>query len=170
MGWIVLLAALSVMGHVLLAAGRKASVPRSLTAGETVPGAWCVPCNSGTAVRVPLHPGPDTGQPPIAHLTVCASCGTRYMPAAPVVTLGEARWHWPRPWTAVLWRIHRRDSARRGTLPSSCAYRDCRKPGWFDCAWYQAVDDGRIRWMFCGIKHRRQWLEIREPASVAQAL
>jgi hypothetical protein len=161
-GWLVLITLLTIAGHVLLAAGRAQQQPRPLpvTAGDTVAGVWCVPCNAPVAVRVPLRHG-DDGTPPTAWLTVCAMCGTRHMPSVPAVTIAQAPRRRPRPWLAVQWRAHRRDCARRGTRPVACALGDCPRPGWADCAWYEAVDDGRIRWMFCGRKHRREWLATR---------
>jgi hypothetical protein len=80
------------------------------------------------------------------------------MPSIPAVDLTPARRSWPRPWLALLWWYQRRDCARRGITPRACALGGCPRPGWWDCAWYEALDDGRIRWLFCSPKHRRQWL------------
>lgn len=158
----VLLVVISLGAHVLLAAGRAQNKPQ-LTAGDTEHGAWCVPCGAPVAVRVPLRHGDSITV--VAYLTVCASCGTRHIPAVPVVTLSRPRWQRPRPWLAFLWLLHRRDSARRGRAGVACAMPGCERPGWWDCAWYEAVDDGRIRWMFCGHRHRSEWLQTRQPAS-----
>jgi len=154
---LVLLGALTIAGHLLLTAGLAQRNRPPLTAGESQPGAWCVPCNAPVAVRVPLRYGPDSSAAAQTWLTVCASCGQRRMPSAPVVTLNRPRWR-PRPFLALAWRAHRRDCARRGVTPAGCAYGACPRPGWWDCAWYEAVEDGRIRWMFCGARHRARWL------------
>jgi hypothetical protein len=159
---VLLLVLVSLAGHVLLAAGRAQNTPQ-LTAGDTEHGVWCVPCSAPVAVRVPLRYGDSVAQ--VSYLTVCASCGTRQIPAVPVATLTRPRWRRPRPWVAVLWWLHRRDSARRGRTGVACAIRGCDRPGWWDCAWYEAVDDGRIRWMFCGHRHRREWLQATQPDS-----
>lgn len=130
-----------------------------ITAGETQTDVWCAPCNAPVAVRVPLHLG-SPEYAPAAYLTVCASCGTRYMPSVPVVTLTRAsRWRRPRPVLALLWWAHRRDCRRRDVTSTGCALGDCPRPGWWDCAWYEAVDEGRIRWLFCTGKHRDEWLQ-----------
>jgi hypothetical protein len=154
---VLLLVLISVAGHVLLVAGRAQNTPQ-ISAGETEPGVWCVPCNAPVAVRVPLRYGPE-GSPAIGWLTVCASCGTRHMPSVPVAVLTRPRWRRPRPWLAFLWHLHRRDSARRGRAGVACAMPGCQRPGWWDCSWYQAVDDGRLRWCFCGTRHRTEWFQ-----------
>jgi hypothetical protein len=131
-----------------------------IVAGETATGVWCVPCNASVAVRVDLHSG-DTASLPAAQLTVCASCGTRFIPATPQVTITatpQPRRRRPRPWLAFTWWRYHRECTRRGLSPTGCAVTSCPRPGWHDCAWYQPVDGGRIRWVFCGRKHRRQWL------------
>jgi hypothetical protein len=158
---IVLVVVLSLAGHVLLAAGRAQNKPQ-LTAGDTEHGVWCEPCNAPVAVRVPLRYGDSITV--AGWLTVCASCGTRHMPAVPVAMLTRPGWRRPRPWLALLWHLHRRDSARRGRTPVACAMPGCERPGWWECAWYEAVDDGRIRWMFCSARHRREWLQSRHAA------
>lgn len=127
-----------------------------LTAGETRPDVWCEPCSANVAIRIPLHYG-DVGRPVIAHLTVCASCGTRYLPSVPVATLAARPWRIPNPVLAVLWTVHRRASAKRGVRPVPCAYGDCRRPGWRDCSYAEPVDGGVVTWMFCGKRHRRAW-------------
>lgn len=157
-GVLVLVLLATLLGHVLLAAGRAQNTPQ-IEAGETEHGVWCVPCNAPLAVRVPLRQGDDVD--PVAYLTVCAECGTRSMPSKPRVQLERAPWRLPRPWLALLWRLHRRDCQRRGHPAVACALGNCQQPGWHDCAWYEAVDDGRIRWMFCGARHRREWLTGR---------
>jgi hypothetical protein len=130
-----------------------------IVAGDTEGGVWCVPCNAPVAVRVPLHIG-DLGSPPAALITVCAACGNRSIPHIPSVTITPPPRRMPRPWLAIQWRAQRRDCARRGVTLQACAMPGCPRPGWWDCAWFQAVDDGRIRWLFCGAKHRREWLEL----------
>jgi hypothetical protein len=120
-----------------------------------------VPCNAHVAVRVALHIG-DTSQPAAALLTVCASCGNRFIPVTPQVTIEQTtaprRRGWPRPLLAFTWWRYRRECRRRGLHPTGCAVTECPRPGWHDCAWFEAVDDGRIRWVFCGSRHRKQWL------------
>jgi hypothetical protein len=60
--------------------------PQVIVAGETAAGVWCVPCNAPVEVRGPLPPG-SRGPDPAAEITVCASCGNRFIPFALVVTL-----------------------------------------------------------------------------------
>ena len=132
-----------------------------IVAGETATAVWCVPCNAPVAVRVPLHLG-DLGQPEAAQLTVCASCGNRFIPVTPQVRIEQAapRWRgWPRPILAFTWWRYRRECARRGLTPTGCRVTSCPRPGWHDCCWFEAVDLGRIRYVFCGTRHRRRWLE-----------
>lgn len=160
---IVLVVILSLAGHVLLAAGRAQNRPQ-LTAGDTEHGAWCAACNAPVAVRVPLRYSDSIMV--AGWLTVCAMCGTRHMPSTPVASLARAGWQRPRPWLAVLWRLHRRESARRDRPAVACAVDGCERPGWWDCAWFEAVDEGRIRWMFCSGKHRREWLDSRRPEAL----
>jgi hypothetical protein len=125
-----------------------------------------VPCNAPVAVRVPLHIG-DLGQPAAAELTVCASCRNRFIPVTPQVTRTPVRpSRRPRPWLAWTWWRYRRECTRLGLPVRECAMDGCPRPGWHECAWYQAVDLGRIRWVFCGRRHRRQWLEANVTGGV----
>lgn len=128
-----------------------------IVAGDVQDGVWCPPCNAATRIRVPLHNRGRHG-PVIANLEVCVSCGMSFLPSVPVVTVTRPGWQRPRPVLAFEWWLHRRASARAGRPAVACAVQACRKPGWWDCCWYEAVDDGRVRWMFCGGKHRRAWL------------
>src|SRR5258707_8876893 len=99
--------------------------PSVITAGETEPDVWCVPCNAPVAIRIPLYLG-DTGTPPAAWLTVCASCGNYAIPHVPSVTLTHPpRWRTPRPWLALQWRLQRPDCAARRITPRGCAVPGC---------------------------------------------
>jgi hypothetical protein len=139
-----------------------------IVAGDTLTGVWCVPCNAPVAVRVPLHLG-DLGRPVAAELTVCASCGTRFIPVTPQVTLNElSRRHRFRPLLAVSWWRYRRECASRDLTPTGCAVADCPRPGWHDCCWWETVEFGRIRWVFCGRSHRKQWLGSKSLVAMAR--
>jgi hypothetical protein len=132
---------------------------RRIVAGQTDTNVWCRPCNAHTAVRVALHLG-GIGPHPAAYLTVCASCGTRFIPQAPQVTVTRPPRRRPRPLLALSWWRYRRECARRRLAVTGCALDGCPKPGWHDCCWYEPDEYGRIRWVFCGRKHRRRWLDI----------
>ena len=129
-----------------------------VVAGETVTGVWCVPCNAPVAVRVPLYLG-DLGPAPAAEITVCASCGNRFIPSAPVAMLTRPARRRPRPWLAFTWWRYRRECGRLGLAVRGCAVETCPRPGWHECAWFEAVELGRIRWVFCGRRHRQKWFE-----------
>ena len=115
-------------------------------AGDLVDGVWCPNCAAPVRIRIPLHLA-SRHRPPVAQLEVCMSCGHRYIPVTPHVHVTEVskERQWPRPWLAVLWWINRRDSvgARRPSV--GCAVAECREPGWWDCAWFEATDYGTIR-------------------------
>ena len=132
-----------------------------IVAGEPRHGVWCPACNEPVRVRVPLHIG-HLQAPVAAYLEVCALCGHSYIPALPVVALVPQTHPWwhrrPRPVLAAAWRVHRRLAARDHRPAAGCALGACPRPGWHACCWFQRTDDGVIRWVFCGRRHRRQWL------------
>jgi hypothetical protein len=115
-----------------------------VVAGETVTGVWCVPCNAPVAVRVPLHLG-DLTQAAAAEITVCASCVNRFIPSTPQVTVSRLARRRPRLWLAfTLWR-YRHQCGRLSLAVRGCAIEECPRPGWHECACYEAVELGRIR-------------------------
>ena len=130
-----------------------------LAAGAVVTGRWCPRCDAPLRVAVPVHAGTPGGAL-LATIEVCAGCGEGHIPAVPVVTISapsrrEARL---RVWLRIQWWLHGREAARAGHPVTGCAVPECRRPGWWDCAWYESVDGGRVRWVFCGRRHRSQWL------------
>jgi hypothetical protein len=133
-----------------------------IVAGGLVDGVWCPNCAAPVRIRIPLHLG-SRHRPPAAHLEVCMSCGHHYILVTPQVDVTEVskKRQWPRPWPAFQWWLNRRDSIRAGRPSVGCAIPDCCKPGWWDCAWYEQTDGGRIRWLFCGRAHRKSWLVWR---------
>ncbi len=135
---------------------------RPIVAGDLVDGVWCPDCNAPVRIRIPLHHGHTDG-PPAAHLEVCVSCGHHYIPAIPVVEVipQGSSWHRPRPVLAWLWWLHRRQSARDGRHPAACAYGECKRPGWVSCCWFESVEFGTVRWVFCGRRHRARWLTTK---------
>ena len=129
-----------------------------IVAGDVTDGVWCPPCQAPLRIRVPLHIG-GAGRPAVTYLDFCASCGTGYMPARPAVAEAvRAPGSWrPRPVLAALWGAHRWSSKRAGRAPRACAYRACERPGWHDCAFLAPADLGRVRYVFCGRRHRAAW-------------
>lgn len=133
----------------------------ALHAGDVAYDAWCARCMAQTVIRIPLHAGSPAG-PLAATVEVCAECGNYRIPRQPVVTVEPGpRWQFPRLILAARWRLARRAAELAGREAKACAYGACARPGHWDCGWYEAVDGGRIRWVFCGARHRRRWLRER---------
>src|SRR5215469_12225859 len=112
-----------------------------LVIGRVTDGVWCPNCNAHVRIRIPIH---NRGRhyAPLADVEVCASCGHHYMPTrAAVATITRRSRSWrPRPVHALLWWIHETSSRRHGRMPVECGYRDCQRPGWWECGWIEQVD------------------------------
>lgn len=130
-----------------------------IVAGDIYYDTWCPSCQTAARIRIMLHIR-DLGHPPVADLAICTACGEGYMPTRPVVTVDplKRRWPWRHPWLRLLWWLQRRRCIKTGRPPTACGFGDCPKPGWWDCAWIEQVDFGRVRHVFCGGSHRAQWL------------
>jgi hypothetical protein len=133
-----------------------------ILAGQPLYGAWCPACKTDTRIRIPLHLD-SIATLPVTELSICTACGQGRMPSRPEVTLDPAKrsWPWWHPWLRMLWWWQRRQCRKAGRTPTACAFGDCRKPGWWDCAWIEQVELGRVRHVFCGGGHRAQWLGQR---------